>query len=101
VVTTIRRIDAGKYHYDDPRKYLTAMDCPSQPDVLRAYHEKHPKAVCVGGYGYFGCCPGGKKREDFVRYDFDSHRYVRSDGKTIQFDETYCGRKMPHRSTRA
>lgn len=93
----IRRINANKYRYDDPRRYITLKDCLSEPEVLKTYCENHPKAVCLGGYGYFGCCPEGKKRNDFIRYDFEKKRYIRTDGKIIEVDETYCGRKIPHR----
>jgi hypothetical protein len=45
-------MNAGKYRYDDPRRYITAKDCPSEPDVLKSYCEKQPKAVCVGEYEF-------------------------------------------------
>jgi len=93
----IRRIDAGRYRYDDPRRYITARDCLSEPEVLKSYCENHPKAVCLGGYGYFGCCPEGKKREDFIKYNFEKKCYVRADGITVGLNETYCGRKIPSR----
>jgi hypothetical protein len=93
----IRRIDASKYNYDDSKRYITKKDCLSEPDVIKSYCNNHPKAVCLGGYGYFGCCPKGKKREEFIRYDFGKKCYVRADGKIIKSDETYCGRKIPSR----
>jgi hypothetical protein len=95
---TIRRIDANKYNHDDQRRYIAAKDCPSEPEVVRSYCETHPTAICVGGYGYFGCKPVGTKRPDFIRYDFQSRRYVRADGRVIKSDETYCGRKIGLRS---
>jgi hypothetical protein len=69
----------------------------TEPEVLKAYCEKHPEAVCVGGYGYFGCLPEGKHREELINYDFEKKRYVRADGKTVETDETYCGRRIPSR----
>jgi hypothetical protein len=97
-LSTIRRVNGDKYRYDDPRRYITAKDCLSEPEVLEVYCEKNPKTVCVGGYGFYGCCPEDKKREDFIKYDLQSHaRYVRSDGKIIRSNETYCGRNIPAR----
>jgi hypothetical protein len=93
----VRRIDASKYRYDDPRRYITLKDCLLEPEVLKAYCEDHPTAVCLGGYGYFGCCPKGKKREDFITYDLEKKQYVRADRRIIATDETYCGRKIPYR----
>jgi hypothetical protein len=69
----------------------------TEPEVLKAYCETHLEAVCVGGYGYFGCLPQGKRREELIRYDFEKKQYVRTNGKIIQTDETYCGRKIPNR----
>lgn len=65
--------------------------------MLKSYCDKHPNAVCLGGYGYFGCCSERKNRGDFIKYDFEKKRYIRKDGKIIEVDETYCGRKIPHR----
>jgi len=96
-VSKIRRIGAGKYNYDDSRRYITVKDCLTEPEVLKSYCEIHPNAVCLGGYGYFGCCPEGKKREDFIKYDLEKKHYIRADGKIIKVDETYCGRSIPHR----
>jgi len=96
-MSQIRRIDASKYRYDDSRRYVTVKDCLSEPEVLKAYCETHPKAVCLGGYGYFGCCPEGNQREDFIRYDFEKKKYIRADGRVVSTDETYCGRKIPSR----
>jgi hypothetical protein len=96
-MSRIRRIDASKFSYDDPKRYITAKDCLSEPEVLKSYCNNHPNAVCLGGYGYFGCCPEGKNREDFIKYDFVKKCYFRTDGKLINVDETYCGRKIPHR----
>jgi hypothetical protein len=100
-VSTIRRIDANKYRYDDPRRYITAKDCFSESEVLKAYCEKNAKAVCLGGYGFLGCCPEDKKREDFIKYDSELKRHVRADGKIVDNEtycsETYCGRKIPNR----
>ena len=96
-MSQIRRIDASKYRYDDPRRYITLKDCLSEPEVLKAYCETHPNAVCLGGYGYLGCCPEGKKREDFLKYDLDKKQYIRADGRIVSTDETYCGRKIPYR----
>jgi hypothetical protein len=90
----IRRVDANKYKYGDQRRYIIAKDCLSEPEVIKSYCETHPTAICVGGYGYFGCKPVGRKREDFIKYDLQRGRYVRSDGKTVKPDETYCGRKI-------
>lgn len=66
-MSTIRRIVANKYRYDDPKRYITAKDCFSEPEVSKAYCEKNVKAVCPGGYRFLGCCPEGKKREDFIK----------------------------------
>jgi hypothetical protein len=103
-LSTIRRLGAGKYRFvgfDDPRRYITAKDCPSEPEVVKAYCDGNPNAVCVGGYGFLGCCPEGKKRENFVKYNRRLKRHVRSDGKVVDnttySSETYCGRKIPHR----
>jgi len=95
---TIRRVDANKHKYDDQRRYITTKDCLPEPEVIKSYCENHPTAICVGGYGYFGCKPVGRKREDFIKYDLQSRRYVRSDGRIVKPDETYCGRKMVIRS---
>jgi hypothetical protein len=96
-LSQVRKINASKYHYDDSRRYITAKDCLTEPEVLKAYCESHPEAVCVGGYGFFGCMLEGKHREDFIKYDIEKKQYVRSDGRTIQTNETYCGRKIPQR----
>lgn len=96
-MSQIRRIGASKYRYDDPRRYITLKDCLSEPEVLKAYCENHLKAVCLGGYGYFGCCPEGKNREKFVKYDLEKKHYIRTDGRIIEHDEAYCGRKIPSR----
>jgi hypothetical protein len=96
-MSTVRRVDASKFRYDDERRYVTSKDCLSEPEVLKVYCQTHPTAVCVGGYGYFGCRPAGKKREDFIKYDSQQRAYVRSDGKTVKIGETYCGRKLPRR----
>lgn len=96
-MSQVRKMDAHKYHYNDSRRYITAKDCLTEPEVLKAYCESHPKAVCVGGYGFFGCLLEGKNREDFIKYDIERKRYVRSDGKPVETNETYCGRKIPHR----
>jgi hypothetical protein len=93
----IRRVNARRYGYDDPRRYIKAKDCLSESEVLKSYCESHPKAVCLGGYGYFACRPEGKKREEFIRYDLEKKCYIRADGKTIKSDETYCGRRLPKR----
>jgi hypothetical protein len=45
-----------------------------------------------------GCRPEGRKKEDFLKYDPGRECYVRSDGSTVQSDETYCGRKIPRRT---
>jgi hypothetical protein len=100
-VSTIRRISANKYRYDDPRRYITAKDCFTEPEVLKTYCEKNANAVCLGGYEFLGCRPQGRKREDFIKYDRALKRHVRSDGKVVNNEtycsETYCGRKIPHR----
>jgi len=96
-VSNVRRINASKYRYDDPRRYIWAKDCLSEPEVLKAYCENHPKAICLGGYGYFGCIPEGKKREELIKYDFENKHYIRVDGKILETNETYCGRKIPYR----
>jgi hypothetical protein len=96
-MSQVRRIDCNKYPYDDPRRYVTAKDCLTEPEVLRVYCENHPEAVCLGGYFYFGCRPEEKKREDFVRYDKRTGITARVNGKILKHDETYCGRKIPRR----
>jgi hypothetical protein len=96
-MSKIRRINVSQYEYDDVRRYITAKDCLSEPEVLKAYCENHPKAICLGGYGYFGCLPEGKKKEDFIKYDFEKRHYITVDGRIIETDETYCGRKIPCR----
>jgi hypothetical protein len=95
-MSTIRRLHASKYGHDDPRRYITGKDCLSEPEVLKTYCDKNPNAVCLGGYAFLGCCPEGKKREDFVKYDLELRRYIRSDGTAVNPNETYCGRKIPH-----
>jgi hypothetical protein len=96
-LSKVRKINVSKYKYDDSRRYITAKDCLTEPEVLKAYCKTHPEAVCVGGYGYFGCLPEGKHREELIKYDFEKKRYVRADGKIVETDETYCGRKIPNR----
>lgn len=96
-MSRIRRIDASKFSYDDPKRYITAKDCLSESEILKSYCHNHPNAVCLGGYGYFGCCPEGENREDFIKYDFVKKCYVRTDGKFVNVDEAYCGRKIPNR----
>jgi hypothetical protein len=96
-MSTIRRLDANKYPYDDPRRYITAKDCLSEPEVLKAYCDKNSNAVCLGGYAFLGCRPEGKKRGDFIKNDLEKGHFVRSDGRIVNSDETYCGRKIPHR----
>jgi len=96
-LSTIRRIDASKYRYNDPRRYITINDCLSEPEVLKAYCENHPQAICLGGYGFFGCLIEGKKREEFIKYDFEKRLYVRADGRLVESNSTYCGRKIPKR----
>jgi hypothetical protein len=93
----VRKKDASKYYRNDSRRYITDKDCLTEPEVLKAYCETHPEAVCVGGYGFFGCLSEGKHREDFIKFDFEKKRYVRSDGKVIETNETYCGKKIPTR----
>lgn len=90
----IRRVDANKYKYDDQRRYITTKDCLPEPEVIKSYCEIHSNSICVGGYGYFGCRPVGTKREEFIRYDLQSRQYVRSDGRIVKTNETYCGRKI-------
>jgi hypothetical protein len=94
-LSTIRRLDASKYRYDDPRRYITVKDCLSEPEVLKAYCDRNPNAVCLGGYAFLGCRPKGRKRKDFVNYDLELKHYARSDGKVVSTDQTYCGRKIP------
>lgn len=65
--------------------------------MLKAYCEHHPTAVCLGGYGYFGCCPEGKKSKEFIKYDLQKHCFIRTDGRVIESGQTYCGRKIPSR----
>jgi hypothetical protein len=92
----IRRLDAKKYGYDDPRRYITAKDCLSEPEVLKAYCDTNPNAVCLGGYAFLGCRPGNKKTKAFIKYDLELKRYIRSDGRDVDSNEAYCGRKIPH-----
>lgn len=96
-MATVRKVGAGKYHYTDPRRYITAKDCPDEPQVVKLYCGSHRSAVCVGGYAYFGCRPKGTKREDFIKYDLENRQYVRADRRIVQTNETYCGRKIPSR----
>jgi hypothetical protein len=96
-LSKIRRVNANRHSYDDARRYITLKECKSEPEVLKAYCDKHVNAVCLGGYGFFGCCPEGKRREDFIKYDLEKKCYLRADGKIVQSGETYCGRKIPHR----
>ena len=79
------------------RRYITRKDCPPENELLKSYCEGYSKAVCLGGYSYFGCRPEGKKREDFVKYDKRTGITTRVDGKILKDDETYCGRKIPIR----
>jgi hypothetical protein len=96
-LSQVRKKDASKYHYTDSRRYISAKDCLTEPEVLKAYCESHLEAVCLGGYGYFGCLPEGKNRKEFIKYDFETKTFRRADGKTVKTDETYCGRKIPNR----
>ena len=93
----IRRVDASKYRWDDPHRYIDLKDCPSEPELIKAYCDSHPRSACLGGYGYMGCRPLGRKREEFVKYDFERKCFVRADGTMMAVDETYCGRKIPSR----
>jgi hypothetical protein len=97
-MATVRRVDANKYKYDDPKRYISSKDCLQEPQVIKLYCESHRNAVCVGGYGYFGCRLADQKREDYIKYDLQTKQYVRTDGKIVKVDETYCGRKIPSRS---
>jgi hypothetical protein len=45
-----------------------------------------------------GCRPEGRKKEEFIKYDFEKKCYVRQDGTLVAEDETYCGRKIPRRT---
>lgn len=45
-----------------------------------------------------GCRPEGRKREEFIKYDYERKCYVRQDGTLVPPDETYCGRKIPSRT---
>jgi hypothetical protein len=97
-MAAVRSVDARKFKHDDSRRYITAKDCLQELEVIKLYCETHPNAVCVGGYGYFGCRPAGRKREEFIRFDLQSRQYIRSDGTVLKTEETYCGRKIPRRS---
>jgi hypothetical protein len=96
-MSQVRRIDASDYKYDDMRRYITKKDCLSEHELLKSYCESHPRAVCLGGYFYFGCRPEGKKREDFVKYNSNTGIHARTNGTTLKHDEAYCGRKIPKR----
>lgn len=76
---------------------MSSKDCLQEPQVIKLYCESHRNAVCVGGYGHFGCRPD-QKREDYIKYDLQAHQYVGSDRKIVKVGETYCGRKIPSRS---
>ena len=97
---TIRRIDSNQYAWNDSRRYITSKDCPSEPELIKAYCDSHPRSACLGGYGFMGCRPVGRKREEFVRYDSERRSYIRLDGTLMAPDETYCGRKIPSRTWR-
>ena len=45
----VRRIDASKYDYEDERRYISLKDCPTEPEVVKAYCDTHPSAVCWVG----------------------------------------------------
>lgn len=51
-MSQVRKKDAFEYSYDDSRRYITAKDCLTEPEVLKAYCESHPETVCVGGHGF-------------------------------------------------
>jgi len=93
----VRRIEAHRFPLDDARRYIAAKACPSEPEIVKAYCDSHPRSACLGGYGYMGCRPEGRKRDEFITYDFERKCYVRSDGSLVAPDETYCGRKIPSR----
>jgi hypothetical protein len=93
----VRRIDASKYHWSDPQRYIDAKDCPTEPELIKAYCERHKRAACLGGYGYMGCRPQGRRVKEFIRYDLKKECFVRTDGTLVKIDETYCGRKIPSR----
>ncbi len=93
----IRRIGASDFPLGDRRRYISATDCLSEPELLKAYCTSHRDAVCLGGYGYMGCRPEGRKKEEFIKYDFERGCYLRSDGTAVPTDDTYCGRKIPRR----
>ena len=78
-------------------KYVIADDCPSESEIIKAYCELHPTAVCIGGYAHMGCRPEKTRIEQFIKYDLDAGHFVRSDSKVVSIDETYCGRKVPDR----
>lgn len=78
-------------------KYISASDCPSEAELIKTYCEDHPRAFCVGGYGHMGCRPDKSKLDQYIRYDLEKHCYVRTDGKIVSTEETYCGRVVPDR----
>jgi hypothetical protein len=95
---TIRKLDASKFPFtgfNDRRRYITAKDCLSEPEVVKAYCDRNPNAVCLGGYAFLGCGPKGEKTGNFVKYDLEQKNWVRSDGKVVHHDQTYCGRRIP------
>ena len=96
-MSKVRRIDAKRYAYDNPDRYMASKDCMTEPEVLKSYYDGNPNAICLGGYGYFGCCPSGRRKTGFIRYDLDRKQYVRPDGKITSVSQTYCGRRIPRR----
>ena len=80
--------------------YLHKNKIPQEWEIIKRYCDLHPKAVCIGGYGFMGCLPKSSKREDFIDYDFEKGKYIRSDGIEVETDETYCKRKIPKRVSR-
>jgi hypothetical protein len=78
-------------------KYVIADDCPSESEIIKAYCELHPTAVCIGGYAHMGCRREKSRLDQFIKYDLAGGCYVRSDGITVSSDETYCKRKVPSR----
>jgi hypothetical protein len=75
-------------------EYITLEDCPSEPDIIKAYCDSHSQAFCIGGYTHMGCRPEKSKREQFIKYDLESGQYKRSDGTVIPTTGTYCGRPL-------
>jgi hypothetical protein len=82
------------------RGYLHKDKTPQEWEIIIKFCGLHPEAVCVGGCCFMGCRPKGSKNKDFIHYNIENGKYIRSNGVEVEIDETYCKRKIPKRVSR-